>query len=145
MIRCMIEIDRAPHEVFAYVEELDRHSEWQDAIVSARKEPPGPTRVGTRSLETRRVPGGPWEFVSEIIEYDPPRRMVARGMNGPLRPTVTVTIESLDNGSRSRFTLELELEGRGIGRLFALLARRSARSQVPRDQARLKQILEGRA
>jgi uncharacterized membrane protein len=142
MIKSSIEINRPPHDVFAYIDELDRHGEWQDAIVKARKEPSGPTRVGTRNFETRQVPGGPREFVTEIIEHDPPRRIVARGLDGPLRPTVTVMVEPLDNGSRSRVTLELELEGRGIGKVLALLAGRSARKQVPRDQARLKQILE---
>ncbi len=145
MITYSIEIDRPPHEVFAYVDELDRHSEWQDAIIKARKEPSGPTRLGTRNVETRRIPGGPREFVSEVIEHDPPRRIVAQSLNGPVRPKVTVTIEPLDNSSRSRFTLQLEVRGYGIGKIFALFARRSARAQIPRDQARLKQILEGRA
>lgn len=144
MITSSVDINRAPAEVFAYIDELDRHGEWQPAIVNARKEPPGPTRVGTRNIETRRIPGGPREFVSEIVEHDPPRRIVAQGLNGPVRPRVTVTVEPLDNGKRSKVTLQLELAGRGIGVIFAMLARRSARNEVPRDQARLKQILEGR-
>jgi uncharacterized protein YndB with AHSA1/START domain len=144
MISNSIEIDRPPEDVFAYIDDLDRHGEWQDAIIKARKEPPSATRVGTRNFETRRVPGGPREFVSEIIEHDPPRRIVAGGLTGPLRPTLTLTIEPLDNGSRSRFTLEMDLSGRGMGKVLAFFARRSAREQVPRDQARLKEILEGR-
>ena len=63
MITSSIEINRKPEDVFAYVDQLERHGEWQPAIVSARKEPAGPTRVGTRNIETRRVPGGPQEFV----------------------------------------------------------------------------------
>src|SRR5262249_8360075 len=76
MISSTIEIGRRPDEVFAYVAELDRLSEWQDAIVSVRKEPAGPTRVGTRAIELRRTPVGAREIVSEIVEYDPPRRLV---------------------------------------------------------------------
>jgi hypothetical protein len=53
-------------------------------------------------------------------------------------------VEPLDNGARSRFTLQLDLKGYGIGKIFALMARRSAREQIPKDQARLKQILETR-
>lgn len=142
MIRESIEIDCPPSDVFAYVEELDRHGEWQEAIISARKEPAGPTRVGTRNTEVRRIPGGPREFVSEITEYDPPRRISARGLNGPVRPTITITVEPLDGGARSRFTLQLDLQGRGIGKLFAIFAKRSARTQIPIDQARLKKLLE---
>ncbi|MCC6317431.1 MAG: SRPBCC family protein [Gemmatimonadaceae bacterium] len=142
MIRSHIEIDRTPTEVFAYVADLDRHCEWQDAIISARKVPAGPTRLGTHNFETRRLPGGPREVESEIYEYEPPRRIAAKGVNGPVRATIVISIEPLDGASRSRLTTELTLEGRGIGRLLLPLARRVARKQVPRDQLRLKHILE---
>ncbi len=98
--------------------------------------------VGTRNIEMRRVPGGPREIVSEVVEYDPPRRIAARGLNGPIRARVGITIEPIENGKGSRFIQELELEGYGIGKLFAILARRSAPKQISKDQARLKQILE---
>ena len=39
MIRHSIEINRPAEEVFAYLDQLDRHSEWQDSLVSAGREP----------------------------------------------------------------------------------------------------------
>ena len=45
-----IEIDRRPEDVFAYLDDLARHGEWQDAILDATVETPGPTRVGTRAV-----------------------------------------------------------------------------------------------
>src|SRR5689334_7062786 len=116
-MRFSIEIDRPAAEVFAYVAELDRHGEWQEAIVSARMEPPGPARVGTRNIEVRRVPGGPREIASEVTEYDPPRRVAARGLDGPIRAQVALNVEAL-GVARSRVTMELELRGYGIGRIF---------------------------
>ena len=144
MISVRIEIDRNPAGVFAYIEQLDKHGEWQAAIVSARQEPPGPTRVGTRNIEIRRVPGVPREIVSEVVVYDPPRRISARGLNGPIRARIGITVEPLDNGTRSRVTQELELEGRGIGKLLVVLARRSAPKAMSEDLTRLKQLLEGK-
>jgi uncharacterized membrane protein len=142
MITSSIEINRKPEDVFAYIDQFERHGEWQNAIISARREPAGPTRVGTRTIEKRRVPGGPREFTSEIVEHDPPRRVVFQGLNGPIRPRGIVTVVPLGDGSRSRVTLELDLVGHGIGKLLAILARRDARKSIPRDQSRLKQILE---
>jgi hypothetical protein len=55
----------------------------------------------------------------------------------------TVTVEPLGE-SRSRVTIELDLVGHGIGKLFAPFARSQARRQVPGDQAKLKQLLEAR-
>jgi hypothetical protein len=48
-----IEIARRPEDVFAYLDDLARHGEWQDQIVSVRVETDGPTRVGTRATERR--------------------------------------------------------------------------------------------
>jgi hypothetical protein len=49
----------------------------------------------------------------------------------------------LDDGERSRVTIALEFEGRGIGKLLVpLLIRRQARKQLPRNEQVLKEILE---
>jgi uncharacterized protein YndB with AHSA1/START domain len=144
VIRSSIEINRPPAEVFAYIDDLDRHAEWQAGIVSAHRDPMGPTRVGTRSFQTRRVPGGTREFETEIVEHNPPRRLRARALHGRILPTITVIVEPLGNGTRSRVTTELVFEGRGFGKVLAIFVRRAARRQVPLDQAKLKEILERR-
>lgn len=140
-----IEINRSADAVFAYLDELDRHGEWQEAIVSTSDVTPGSVRVGTRATDVRRVPGGMKTRVTyEIVEYDPPRCTRFRGTNGPVRVVGAVTIEALD-GARSRLTLELDFEGRGIGKLLAPVARRQAARTVAGDQQRLKQRLEAGA
>ena len=45
-------------------------------------------------------------------------------------------------GARSKMTLELDPKGRGVGVLFAPLARKSARKDIPKSHRRLKEILE---
>jgi uncharacterized membrane protein len=145
MIVESIEIARTPEEVFAYLDRLDRHGEWQEAILAVSVSPEGPTRVGTRATERRRVPGGPREITYEITEHEPPRRVSFRGVDGPVRPVGTITIEPAGEGSRSHLTLEFDLEGHGAGKLVAPIARREARKQIPKDQARLKARLEAGA
>ena len=39
--------------------------------------------------------------------------------------------------------LELDFDGHGIGKLFAILARRQAAKEVPVDQEKFKELLEG--
>jgi uncharacterized membrane protein len=144
MITSSIEIDRPQAEVFAYLDELDKHAEWQQALMAARVVTEGPVRVGTRVVETRKVPGGPRDMTYEITEYDPPNRSSWKGLDGPVRASGTVTVEPLGE-SRSRATVDFDLEGHGIGKLFAPFARAQARKQVPADQQKLKQLLESRA
>ena len=141
-IRESVEIARSPQDVFAYIDDLGRHGEWQGSIVSVQVETEGPTRVGSRARETRRVPGGPRTFTYEITQHDPPRSASFRGIDGPVRPVGVVKVDAVGDGSRSRVTIELDFEGHGFGKLLAPMARRDARKQVPQDQARLKQRLE---
>jgi uncharacterized membrane protein len=145
VISSTIEIDRRPEEVFAYLDELDKHSEWQSSLVSSRLDTEGPVRVGTRATDTRKVPGGPREMTYEITEYDPPRRSAWSTLNGPIRAVGSVSVEPVGDGSRSRVTVAFKLNGHGIGILFAPFARIQARKEVPQDQAKLKEILESRA
>jgi uncharacterized membrane protein len=140
-----VEIARSPQDVFAYLDDLGRHGEWQEQIVDVKVETEGPTRVGSRATDTRRVPGGPRQFTYEITEHDPPRKASFRVVDGPVRPFGSITVEPVGDGSSSRVTLSLDFEGHGVGKLLAPLARRDARKQVPKDQARLKERLESGA
>jgi uncharacterized protein YndB with AHSA1/START domain len=140
-----VEIARSPQEVFAYLDQLDRHGEWQGQIVDVKVDTEGPTRVGSRATETRRVPGGPRKFTYEITEHDPPRKASFRVLNGPVRPVGTISVEPVGDGSRSRVTLQIDFEGHGVGKLLAPLAKRDAGKRIPEDQARLKERLESGA
>ena len=143
MIVESIEIARRPEEVFAYVDQVERHPEWQENLVDVEKQTEGPPGVGTRVVQVRRVPGGPRSFTLEVSEHDPPRKISFRGLDGPVRPVGSVTIEPVGDGSHSRVTQQLDLRGHGlIGKLVAPLARRDAAKQFPKNQARLKESLE---
>ena len=101
-----IEVERSPEDVFAYLDDLARHGEWQERIVSVEVETEGPTRVGTRAVDTRRVPGGRTIATTyEIVEHDPPRRAAFRGVDGPVPAVGSVTVEPAGEG-RSRVTLD---------------------------------------
>ncbi|MBV9310523.1 MAG: SRPBCC family protein [Solirubrobacterales bacterium] len=142
MITDSIEINRSPQDVFDYLDQLDRHGEWQSQIVSVELETDGPTRVGSRAAETRKMGGREQRLRYEVTEHDPPRRFDFRGIDGPLRPVGKGTIEPIGDGSSSRFTLEFEFEGHGFGKLLAPFALRQARKQIAQDHQQLKQRLE---
>jgi uncharacterized membrane protein len=137
-----IEINRTPEDVFAYYEDLAKHGEWQQQIVSVHLDTDGPTRVGSRATDKRRLPGGTREVSYEITEHYAPHKSSFRGVNGPIRPRGTVTVEPLDGGTRSKLTLDFELEGKGVGVLLAPLARANARKEIPKSHRRLKELLE---
>jgi uncharacterized membrane protein len=145
VIRHSIEIDRRPEDVFAYLDELERHGEWQEAIVSSKLESEGPVGVGTRVREIRKIGRREQDTSYEITEHDPPRKSSFRGTAGPVRPIGTVTVEPVGDGSKSRVTLDFNLVGQGIGVLIAPLARMQANKEIPKSQQRLKARLEENA
>jgi hypothetical protein len=82
----------------------------------------------------------------ELTEYNPPRRWAFRGIDGPVRAIGQGTVEPLEDGTRSRLTIELDFDGHGIGKLLVpLVVRRQARSELPRNQRKLKERLESSA
>jgi hypothetical protein len=138
-----VEIARSPEDVFAYVDELARHGEWQEQIRSVELETDGPTRVGTRATEVRKLGNREQTMTYEITEHDPPRTFAFKGLDGPLRPLGRGTVEPVGDGSRSRLTLEFDFESRGLmGKLMRPMALNMAGKQIPKDQQRLKERLE---
>lgn len=142
MITHSIDVARRPEEVFAYLDQHERHGEWQKTIVSSNVETEGPVRVGTRVHEIRKVGGREQDTSYEVTEHEPPRRSSFRGTAGPVRPVGTVTVEPIGDGSSSRVSLEFNLVGHGIGVLLAPLARFQAKKEIPVAHEQLKARLE---
>ena len=137
-----VEISRPPADVFAYVTDPSHLPLWQESVVRVDSDD-APTHVGTRVVTVRRV--GRREMVSaaEVAEFQPPTRWGVRGVDGPVRGDVAGTIEPLDNGTRSRVTLSLELKGHGIGKLLLpLVVQRQAKKEMPLNARNLKELLE---
>jgi carbon monoxide dehydrogenase subunit G len=59
---------------FALTNDLDRAMEWLPAGVRIEKLTPGPTRLGSRYRETRRILGRDDTEIYEVTIYDPPHR-----------------------------------------------------------------------
>lgn len=142
MVEGSIEIDRPPREVFSFVTDFSRYSEWQSAIVSVRKDHDGPLRLGSRARVIRLV--GPRKVggIDEITEFDPPSSWTVRAVGGPLLAIARGTIRPVSNGERSLLTTTLDFRGQGVGKLIAPLARRQARKQLPGNLRTLKHLIE---
>ena len=52
MLTHTVEIARSPEDVFKYLDQLDRHAEWQPQILEVKNISDGPTGVGQRMRRT---------------------------------------------------------------------------------------------
>jgi uncharacterized protein YndB with AHSA1/START domain len=141
-----VEISRRPEDVFPYATDPRKISEWQENVVKTELEGSAPVTVGSKIKHTRRLGRTERDMTIEITELSPPRRWALRGIDGPIRPVATGTVEPLEDGERSRVTIELDFEGHGIGKLLVpLVVRPQAKRELPRNQQRLKERLESGA
>src|SRR5262245_54177524 len=100
-----IEIGRPLQEVFDYACDAHRLPEWHPNLVDVETETEGPVRVGSRMRQTRRVGRGTRAFTVEVTEADLPRWHSFIGIDGPVRPRGTISLEPLDNGKRTRYSV----------------------------------------
>jgi uncharacterized protein YndB with AHSA1/START domain len=144
-ITVSIEVNRPIEEVFAYATDPSRFSEWQKGVVGGHMESSGATQVGDRCISTRHIGFANRPSTSTVTRFEPPHHWSVRGVDGPIRAMVDVTVEARSDTS-AHLTIALEFEGHGIGRLLVpLLVAREAEREMPVNVATLKQRLEGTA
>ena len=142
LITATTEVNRPATEVFAYATDPTRFSEWQKGVVDGHMDEPGTPSVGAKCLTTRRIGFANRPVTAELTHIDPPRTWSVRGIDGPIRAIVDVTVESVDE-DRSRLTISVEFQGAGVGKLLVpLVVRREARKEMPANLATLKARLE---
>ena len=137
-----VDIGRGADEVFDYVTDPSRFGEWQDGVVEGHIEGDEAQRVGSLCVMTRRIGGTDRTSTSEITEISPPRTWAIRGIDGPIRANVHVSVDPIEGGERSRVTIRLEFTGHGIGKMIAPMVIRQARKEVPESCEKLKKRLE---
>ena len=140
---CTADVARPVDEVFAYVTDPSKFGEWQQNVIDGRMDDDGPRGVGARCLTTRRIGFATRDVTAEVTALDPPRRWAVRGVDGPIRAIVNVTVEPVEASQRSHVTIAIDFEGHGIGRLLVpLFVRRQAKREMPTNMQRLARQLE---
>jgi uncharacterized protein YndB with AHSA1/START domain len=137
-----VDVARPPDEVFRYVTDPSRFGEWQSGVISARIEGDGPPALGSLCIMTRRIGGNDRTSTSEITQLSPPRTWAIRGIDGPIRANVTVTVDPRRDGTQAHVAIAVDFAGHGIGKLILPMVVREARKEVPESVQKLKARLE---
>ncbi|MBK9032185.1 MAG: SRPBCC family protein [Myxococcales bacterium] len=139
-------IRRPADEVFGYLRVYDNQAAWEDFVLEARSEPPGPAVVGTRVHKLRRTPIAQERFTIEIVAMDEARRRwVDVALDGDLADTrVEWAITPVPDGCR--LDVRIELHAHGLLKGLMPVVWRTARRQMRMALGSLKRVLEaGRA
>lgn len=136
------QVDRSAETVFAYATDPTRFHEWQTGVISGHLDDPGRPGVGAHCVTVRRIGFADRASTAEVVQMDPPKTWRVRGIDGPIRATVDVTVEALSQ-TRANLTIGVDFEGRGIGRLLVpQVVQREAGKEMPTNVAALKRRLE---
>ncbi len=142
MTTTRIDIDRPAEQVYAFVTDPTRFPEWQQGVVSGGIKEAGPPAVGSHCQMVRRIGGADRPSISVLTKLEPPTSWAVRGIDGPIRALVDVTVQPIDE-TRSQVAIDVDFQGHGIGRILVpLLVRRQAAKEMPGNLARLKDRLE---
>lgn len=145
-IKESIDIERRPEDVFTYVTDWSHLPDWQESAVAVRPASTEPVGVGSRVVVTRRIGRREMPMTMEVTELDPPHSWRADGVDGPVRGHLHGTVEPIGDGDRSRLTLSLDFESHGLGKLLVpFVVRPHVKKEMPRNEARLKTLLEAGA
>jgi uncharacterized protein YndB with AHSA1/START domain len=136
-----VTIRRPVEDVWAFMSDLFNMPRMRGRTLAARNVSPGPIGLGT-VVDMRTVMLGFETHTSfTVIEWDPPRAVVA-SLSGPLLRSGRMTIEltATSEGTRRVTTLDVELSPGGI-LLWPLLGPLLRRSQARVDRT-AKALLE---
>ena len=136
-----IHIDRAPEEVWAYLEQTENIPVWNGAIVSAEAD--GPPAVGARTRGLIKFLGRKMDYVNEITEMDAPKRYAFRSVEAPFPFRGGTELEPDGDGTMVRNFLETDDLGGFFGKIGDAMATKMYTRQMRTDLETLKEILEG--
>ena len=118
-----IEIARPVEDVFEYVSDITKGSEWDSAVLKITKLSEGEVRKGATYRMTRELPGGEAENILEVVELVPNHEMALQTTSGPTPLLYRYLFEPISNGTR--ITLESQSLsahlGRDVGGLASIL------------------------
>jgi hypothetical protein len=136
-------IDRPPDEVFAFVADAANNPKWRRNVVRTEWLDDGPMRVGRRGRQTARLLGREWTVDAEVVEWDPPRSVAWRTVQGPVSVRSWARVEPDATGSLVSGGADGGFTG-PIGRLLTRLAVPRMVRQAEVDLQTLRVLLESR-
>ena len=133
-------INRPAEDIEAFLNDLDNQSQWISGYIEMRSLTEGPLRPGYKYLDVRQTLGRRLESTVEITEYVPNQSRSFKTTEGPTSWEATLTLESVEGGTRVNYTIEGETKG--IFKLADAIVARIIQRQVETDFINLKDLLE---
>jgi carbon monoxide dehydrogenase subunit G len=135
-----IAIRREPADVAAYMFDPAHDPDWISGISEAESLGPPPIAVGSRVRRRAGFLGRRIDYVMEVVDLVPDRRLAMHAVEAPMPMDVTYEVEPAADGSVAR--VRVQGDAGGLYRIAGPLIGAQVRRSISSDVERLKQILE---
>ena len=137
-----VTIDRPIEQVFAFLADGENDKKFSPRVIEISKATDGPPGKGTIYKSTVKDAGMKTKREFELTEFEPPTRIrwTERSKNLVTVPQGGYDLTAQDDGTQ--LTFFNELEGHGLGKLFAGFALGSARKGADDFARAIKQAVE---
>ena len=133
-------IKRPVDQVFAFLVDTDKASDWNPQVIEARQTSDGPLGVGTTLLYVGKFLGRRFESVSECTEYAPNEKFSTKTISGPFHLEIDNRLSSVDGGTR--LATVYRGESQGFFKLAEPVMVRLTKKQFETATENLKALLE---
>ena len=128
--------------VAAFASEPDNAPRWYVNIKSVEWQTPRPIGIGARFAFVAQFLGRRLEYVYQVVEYVPDKRLVMRTSDGPFPMETTYAWEPTETGTR--MTLRNRGTPSGFSGIVAPFMSAAMRRANRKDLAALKTLLEAK-
>lgn len=135
-----ITINRAPEDVYAFLADGLNNPKWRSGVQAISLKSGASGTVGSVYRQSLAGPGGrSIDGDYEITAAEPGRLLGFRVVAGPARPTGAYHLSQSPDGTRVRFTLDLQ--PKGLMKVLGPMVQRTMETEVS-QLAHLKAVLE---
>ncbi len=141
-VEASVDINRPIEEVFAYVTDPAKTTEWSSLTLECTLEGSGPIGVGSRIKAISKFLGRRLESTAEVTQYDPPSKFAMREISGPGHLEIERQLEPIAEGTRYRS--RLVGESGGLFKLADPILASLMKRTVEADLHTMKALLEAK-
>lgn len=142
-------INRSPEDVFAFLAARKNDPVWMAAVVEsewlepAARDTNAPMGIGRRGRMVMKNMGRRLEYIDEVTDYEPGRRIAHRTVEGPIQLDTACLTEPAGDGCRATVVAETDsFVGGPLGKLANPIVARIVGRGFRADLAKLKDVLE---
>ena len=144
--RASVTIDRPPDVVARYAFDPGNDPGWIGGVKTVERQTPDPIAVGSRVLRRGSFMGRPLEWLMEVVELEPARKIAMHALRSPFPMDVTYELEpSGPSGGSTQATIRVQGEAGGYYAIAGPLLGPMVRRSLAADANRLKKLVEAGA